>query len=191
MFQLYFDKLGTIYKTVDGKTYFLIIDKNDDISWEEVNVNVLEKIEDIDKKITYSKISHVKKKNELHRKVIDMLVRENELEEDEDYYPESHYFRYEEADENNEYSYAKYNDSDFVKLFDYTFGVESNYDTIIIDDKIFGKTEQNVEQNECCKNVIFALESMTDCSYRITIYTSGYIELNIIGSRVKRFNALY
>ena len=175
--ELFFDSFGMIYKRENDELFYLTIDKNDDISWDSFDVSLLEKDKEY---IKYSTIEHLEKKDELQQKTIEQIktVEDIKINDDDDFYPEAKYFKYNECGEDNEYSIAKYEDDNiYIKPLGYTFEDISLYDTIIINDK-----DKTIK-------VVFAMESMDDTpSYRITFYTSGYITLNIIGSKIKKFN---
>ena len=172
--ELYFDRFGNIYNKKDGEYYCLLIDNHEDIYWMLLDVNIMKKH---DKNIKYSVIKHTKNKNGLHRKVINELIMDDEMEEPEDFYPEANYFQYDYNGVNEEFSIAQDKGYEIIKPFDYMFDSSSLYDTLIIDDKNGDKS-----------NIIFAMETMSCLCYRVIIYTTGTIELDIIGSKRKIFN---
>ena len=193
MRQLYYDTYGNIYKMIDDKYFILLIDKNDDLTWEQIEREALIKYENKDIKIL--KIKHVSvMKNDLQNKVVEHLIQDDAYEEHEDYYPESKYFEYEDdeiisdpeeeddvnelinnVDESKEFSVAQLKDISVIQMSDYYFNEPSCYDTLIIDDK----------DGTDCDDVVFALESRASNAYRIIFYTSGKTKLDIIGSKTK------
>jgi hypothetical protein len=197
--QLYFDTFGNIYKEENSEYFSLIIGKDNNILWENVNLDQLMKYED--KNIKYLKMNHIKIKKHLQQHVVCTLIENDEYEEHEDYYPEAQHFEYTDDtpqkiddeeygdtygddDEESEFCVARCYDTSFIKLFDYYLNEPSSYDTLVVDDTD-SRNDPDVEDLE--NNVIFALESKCQSPYRIIFYVSGKIKLDIIGSHQKFF----
>jgi hypothetical protein len=210
-----YDKYGNIYVIKNNEYYQLDIDKNDDVYVNKIhnkhyftdvndndnndNDNNDNDNNDNDNNDGYKKIH---KQNMLHIKSIENALEELEELSDEDerekftdiyeqnddykYNPEKKYFHQENIIDNisdddidnldrDIIIYQNLNDLNKVNLnIDNKF--IPSYETLIID----GTEKSN--------NLIFRTEIINDQPlYRITIFTSGNLLLNIIGTKIKKF----
>lgn len=197
------DEYGNFYIQLNDTIYFFNIDGKNNIQIEKLRNNIiLKKIEELKK----GKIKCLTSGNKLKAKIIDKTVSEfNEFDnfEDEDgnkdetyssyqIYPEDKYYDKEDcqsidSDESDHHDYSGFIDSvnfnffgecDSINVDD--FGYNSLYDTILLS----GSHDST--------NIIFKSEVKGDTSsYRLNIFTEGYVILNIVGSERKLFKLIY
>ena len=184
-----FDEAGNIYLDKDDKIYMFEIDKDNKITLFEVNQNKITKKSDNN---IYKKIN---KQNALHIKTVENAIEEVEEMSDEE--------REQYADIAEEYDLYKYNPEKRY-YHDETYIIDSedndderhiqiydNYNKLIqisSDFDIPSFETLIINGNENSNNLIFRTEIINDQPlYRITIYTTGIILLNIIGTKIVRF----
>jgi len=171
--------------------YFLTIDEKDNIEW--IKIENYASLQSTTAKATYNDIKNTYEKNSLKGKILKEL-EDNEIdnmytsdpEDEAEYkikyksYPEDRYYTVDKDytdDDKCKYTFSKSGDETAIELLDKTLSCLSSYDTFVID--------------EMSSFVLMTLESDEKCSYRITIFTSGNIALNIVGSKIKLFNTTY
>lgn len=187
------EKIALPVSGIEDVYYFLAIDATDNLEWVKIeDYNSLELIKPI---VPYCEIKNTYNKNSLKGKVLKEL-EDNEIDElytsdpedDAEYkikhksYPEDRYYmvdREEVSDDEYEckYNFSKSGDETIIESLDRTLGSSSGYDTFIMD--------------ESTSFVLTTMESDEKCSYRITLFTSGRMALNIVGSKIKLFNTIY
>lgn len=166
---------GNIYITQE---YLLMIDNKNNLELLKINKNLLF---DKNNNIKYNKIIKTDCIYGLKNKTIDYIENNldtDEINEDEQndinnfiYYPEDKYYKTEDIDiidDDNCYFdfFGTCNCSD-IKLD------TALYDTIIINGGLSST------------NVLFRSKLINDLAiYRITIYTDGFIKLNIVGTKI-------
>ena len=192
-----YDENGNIFIQNDDKYYLLGINKDDEISLEEIiNSNI---INNFDKTLN----KQINKQNILHIRAIENAINELEEESDDEkndfndiynkynsykYNPEQRFYHDEDYEENSDddintdRSINLYGVSELIKKVNTNFDIPS-YETLII----------NGDLNNT--NLIFRTEIQNDQAlYRITIYLNnnidGFIMLNIIGKFSINFNTL-
>lgn len=196
-YTLYHDIHGNLYLKTENKYFALLIGVNDDLEWIEINdYNSLVKV---NAKIEYSQIKNTYEKNSLKGKIVQDLEDEN-YDEDEDEieneghfvtkyksYPEDKLYTTEFKEDVNEdededidtddipmYNFSKFGDSSIIKCLDRTLNSPSNYDSFVMN----GNTSY----------VLSALQSKEKSSYRVSVFVTGKILLNIVGSKLKEFD---
>lgn len=173
--------------------YFLAIDATDNLEW--VKIEDYNSLELVKPTVPYCEIKNTYNKNSLKGKILKELD-DNEIDElytsdpedDAEYkikhksYPEDRYYmidREEVSDDEYEckYNFSKSGDETIIEPLNRTLGSSSGYDTFVMD--------------ESTSFVLTTMESDEKCSYRITLFTSGRMALNIVGSKIKLFNTIY
>jgi hypothetical protein len=192
---LYHDIHGNLYLKIEDKYFVLLISVNDDLEWIEINdYNSLVKV---NAKIEYTQIKNTYEKNSLKGKIVKDLEDEN-YDEDEDEieneghfvnkyksYPEDKLYTTEFKEDVNDdedidiydipmYNFSKFGDSSIIKCLDRTLNSPSNYDSFVMN----GNTSY----------VLSALQSKEKSSYRVSVFVTGKILLNIVGSKLKAFD---
>lgn len=191
-----YDVNGNIYVFKNNEYYLININKNDDIELEKI----INKYND-NTKIELKKIN---KQNSLHIKTIENAIEElEEYDNDDDkdkfndiydkynsyiYNPEQRFY-HDDEEENNEddYDYASFVEKErMIKLYassasniinqtDFSFDIPV-YESLIIHGDIG------------MSNLIFRSQIQNDQAlYRLTIYTTGIILLNIIGTKITKY----
>ena len=191
-----YDVNGNIYISKNDEYYLININKNDDIELEKI----INKYND-NTKIELKKIN---KQNSLHIKTIENAIEElEEYDNDDDkdkfndiydkynsyiYNPEQRFY-HDDEEENNEddYDYASFVEKErMIKLYassasniinqtDFSFDIPV-YESLIIHGDIG------------MSNLIFRSQIQNDQAlYRLTIYTTGIILLNIIGTKITKY----
>ena len=194
-----YDINGNIYIFKDNDYYFININNEDSIELEKV----INKNNITDNNI---KIKKINRQNDLHIKTIENAIAElDDYDDDEDkdkfndiydkyhsyiYNPEQRFYHDEtdnsdtnNSDDDHEYTSFVEKDrnikfySELNKIIQTNFSFDiPMYETIIIDGDIG------------TNNIIFRTEIINDQAlYRLTIYTSGIILLNIIGTKIIKF----
>jgi len=207
-----FDLNGNIYFEYNNESYMIYINRDDCIGFEKINNNSNKvEIKDNSIKLASDKYDKIDKKNKLQVKAIESAIEEfdtneefTKLKDDDDYmqqfgdyiynpelkyYDENTEINDSESDDeeiieniddnNNDDVNIKYNDDYKIKIYgelkksEYSFSY-SNYEAILIDGDLSST------------NVIFRTQHQLP-SYRVTIFTKGYIVLNIIGTKIITF----
>lgn len=188
------DTSGNIYLDINDNYYLMTIDKNDDLEFYEVNKNNLEVLENTNE-LKYQKIIDSDVPT-LKRKVLESMEKENNSEHDSDddedeyqnykhkmkYLHEDKYFLVEnelgENDcENEKFDFYKKDGSDNIILMNKGISGFAIYDTYV--------------RNEC-GDVFESIIFNNNNSYRVSFYKNlNTMELNIIGSIVKKYNLTY
>lgn len=197
-----YDNNGNIYFLKDEKIYMFEINKDNQVSLFEINPNKITiNLNNTNEKNIENK-KKINKQNALHIKSIENAIDEIEELSDEEkeqytdiaeqynmykYNPEKRYYKEEphtiDSDDNDyesrieiyENNYEKNNENNLIKITS-DFDMPS-FETLIING------------NENSTNLIFRTEIINDQPlYRITIYTDGIIYLNIIGTKIIKFN---
>jgi len=192
-YEYFHDMEGNIFLLFNFKYYLITIDNNDNMELLEIeNIDIFNDTTGIQK---YGNIKNTNDKNTntLRKKIIDELDKEKENDDllsDEDEYDDEYktkytylpeeklYFTEHSDDEIDEYyeqncKIYKFGNDAIMKCLNKTLDSPSNYDTLVID------KNTNI--------VLFKIESIYGNSYRILLYRTGEIELNIIGSKKKLF----
>jgi len=196
-----YDNNGNIYVIKDEKIYMFEIDKDDKISLFEINSNKIT-INLNTNNITYNKIN---KQNALHIKSIENAIDEMEEMSDEEkeqytdiaeqydmykYHPEKRYYK-EDVKINN--SNDDYLDDEFYDFYDEERCIEiyeNNNELIKISSEFDIPSFETliINGDENSTDLIFRTQIINDQPlYRITIYSSGTIYLNIIGTKIVQF----
>jgi len=197
-----YDNNGNIYVLKDEKIYMFEIDKDDKVSLFEINSNKIT-INLNTNNITYNKIN---KQNALHIKSIENAIDEMEEMSDEEkeqytdiaeqydmykYHPEKRYYK-EDVKINN--SNDDYLDDEFYDFYDEERCIEiyeNNNELIKISSEFDIPSFETliINGDENSTDLIFRTQIINDQPlYRITIYSSGTIYLNIIGTKIVQFN---
>ena len=193
---LVYDVNGNIYISKNDEYYLININKNDDIELEKI----INKYND-NTKIELKKIN---KQNSLHIKTIENAIEElEEYDNDDDkdkfndiydkynsyiYNPEQRFYHDDEKENNeDDYDYTSFVEKDrIIKLYassasniinqtDFSFDIPV-YESLIIHGDIG------------MSNLIFRSQIQNDQAlYRLTIYTTGIILLNIIGTKITKY----
>jgi len=196
-----YDNNGNIYVLKDEKIYMFEIDKDDKVSLFEINSNKIT-INLNTNNITYNKIN---KQNALHIKSIENAIDEMEEMSDEEkeqytdiaeqydmykYHPEKRYYK-EDVKINN--SNDDYLDDEFYDFYDEERCIEiyeNNNELIKISSEFDIPSFETliINGDENSTDLIFRTQIINDQPlYRITIYSSGTIYLNIIGTKIVQF----
>jgi hypothetical protein len=187
------DVSGNVYLNINDNYYLMTIDKNDDLEFYEVNKNNLEVLEKMNN-LEYQKIVDSDVPT-LKRKILEKMEKENNSENESD----------DEEDLQNYKQKMKYLQEDKYFLIENEFG-ENNFENenfdfykkdgtnniILMNKGISGfaiyDTYVRNENGDVFESIIFN----NDNSYRISFYKNlNTIELNIIGSAIKKYNLIY
>ena len=195
-----YDICGNIYIFKNNEYYLININNDDNIELEKV---IHKNYNDDDDVIKLKKIN---KQNDLHIKSIENAITElNENDDDDEkdtfndiydkynsyiYNPEQRF--YHESDNDDDEINDDYDNTNFV-IKERDIQLYANYNTIITKTNfsfdiplyealiIHGDIGMN--------NLIFRTEIINDQAlYRVTLYTSGIILLNIIGTKIVKFS---
>ena len=204
-----YDNNGNIYITKDNNYYMITINKNDDIELEKVlrsNQNGEPDISNVllsnqNGEPNISDLNKINKQNILHIKTIENAIAEldeNDDDEEKDkfndiydkynsyiYNPEQRFYQDDDTEQSDDdYDYVNFVEkerqiklysSSIIKQTDFSFDIPI-YEILIISGDIG------------TNNLIFRTKIINDQAlYRLTLYTSGVILLNIIGTKIIKF----
>ena len=199
-----YDHNGNIYFLKNDDLYTINIDKDDELELYKINKQNIEfnqkKTDDID--IKYKPIF---KQNILHIKSIENAIQELNEENNDDekdkfndiydkyntylYNPEQRYYHEEDDVDEQDYNMDDEYDTTFDKRNIKFFGTMTEN---IIKDICFDIPEYEIlviDGNEFSNNLMFRTEIVNDQAlYRITIFTSGTIMFNIIGTKINKYS---
>ena len=189
--ELEYDVYGNCYLIYNGKMYNIIIGKDNNPELLRVLEHTLFDLDEYDNKYVTGQI--FSGTPSLKGSVEDELSKKEHEDSDEDdnnestqYFPECKYFFTKGCDvEDTELM----NDSDIDPLFKfygdslkktrYGYPFNSQYNILV------------VEGNTKSKKIVFYSEEYNDtCSYRITLYTDGYIKCNVVGTTEKMYKII-
>lgn len=185
---------NVIFKNGDTY-YYLTISSSDDA--ELVKINDFNSLVGVEVNIKYNKIKNTLNEKSLKGKIINELT---EKKEDDDeyfneeivdinnlkYFPEDKTHYIEQDDQNNSdeldenetrFSFSKNAGTDTIKCITRTLDVLASYDTFVIDN--FNAV------------VLATLRCNEESNYRISITTTGIIDLNIIGTKMKSYKVIF
>ena len=185
-----YDKCGNIYFQYEEDYYFLMI--SDEAITIEQSHN-MKKLLGHSQDVLLGKLKNSCDEKSLKGKILNKLESEEnkdndtesesdeQIETNERFFPEQKYYYHEDIEDNelNEEEFKFYVEGESVlKYLDVDLNAFANYNTIVM--------------NPHTKIIEMTLESnMLDISYIMTIYTTGQIDLNIIGSKRKSFILSY
>ena len=199
-----YDHNGNLYFLKNDDLYTINIDKDDELELYKINKQNIEfnqkKTDDID--IKYKPIF---KQNILHIKSIENAIQELNEENNDDekdkfndiydkyntylYNPEQRYYHEEDDVDEQDYNMDDEYDTTFDKRNIKFFGTMTEN---IIKDICFDIPEYEIlviDGNEFSNNLMFRTEIVNDQAlYRITIFTSGTIMFNIIGTKINKYS---
>ena len=193
---LEYDGNGNIYVFKNDEYYLININKNDDIELEKI----INKHND-NSKIELKKIN---KQNSLHIKTIENAIEElEEYDNDDDkdkfndindkynsyiYNPEQRFYHDDDDNDNEEdYDYASFIEKErTIKLYAISASNIINQTDFSFDIPVY---ESLIIQGDIgMSNLVFRTQIQNDQAlYRLTIYTSGIILLNIIGTKITKY----
>ena len=204
---LLYDINGNIYIFKNNEYYFININKEDNIEFDKViNINNITN-NNIDNNIDNNiKLKKINKQNDLHIKTIENAIEELDEYDDDDekdkfndiydkynsyiYNPEQRFYHdennYDEIDDDydntnftlKERGMQLYTNEYFQNVINQT---KFSFDIPIYEGLI-------IHGDIGTNNIIFRTEIQNDQAlYRLTIYTSGIILLNIIGTKIIKF----
>jgi hypothetical protein len=190
--ELEYDVYGNCYLICNNKIYNITIGKNNNPELLQVYQDRLTDLETIENTYVTGKIfSNISSlRGFAEDKLIKMEEGDSDGDEDRefefDYFPEQRYFYTQGGDVDN---IEVMNNSDIDPLFrfygdslkktKYGYPYNSLYSILVI------------EGNTKSKKIVFYSEEYNDtCSYRLTLYTDGYIKCNVIGTEEKMYKIL-
>ena len=205
-----YDNNGNLYLLNNDDLYTFDINKDDELELYKINKQNIEfnqkKTDDIN--IKYKPIF---KQNILHIKSIENAIQELNEENNDDekdkfndiydkyntylYNPEQRYY-HEQNDENANDENANDENDDMFDEFDTTFDKRKikffgNINENLIKDICFDIPTYEIliiDGNEFSNNLMFRTEIINDQAlYRITIFTSGTIMFNVIGTKINKY----
>ena len=168
--------------------YYLSISSSNDI--ELIKIENFDNMVDIENTIKYENIKNTSDGKSLRSKIMNKIDEESEEEysdedvENEDYfkyYPEDKHY-YVERDEGSDsdieeydskFLFSKCGDDTVLECLKKTLDAPANYDTLVFDD--------------VNKMTLATLECNDKSNYRVTLLTSGMAELNVVGSKIRRY----
>lgn len=198
----YHDINGNLFLKINDKYFVLFISSTDDIEWIELHdYNSLVKI---NTKIEYSEIKNTYEKHSLKGKITKELEEDNadEYDIDDDFdpdgqayyqnkykaYPEEKlYTTQEEPVDDSEiqniddlesyYKFSKFGNDNVITCLDRSLEVLANYDTFIM--------------NNNTSHVLTTMQASEKSEYRVSLFTTGKIVLNVVGSKIKCYELHY
>jgi len=194
-----YDKCGNIYFKCDDAYYFLVIGDNDTLQIEQSHN--MEKLLGHTYNIKLEKLKNSNDEKSLKGKILNKLEEERERENDDEnnensesedegetkleqndrFFPEQKYYYHDIPDEEeieyDEFKFYSSGDTSILQYLDIDLDALSNYNTIIM--------------NPHTKIVEMTLESNESIAYELIIFTTGQIDLNVIGSKRKTFKLEY
>lgn len=200
--EYFHDVDGNIYLKLESDYYFLYINAKDELEWEKIEN--FDKLQNVHNNLKYSKINNTNEKRSLRYKLLEKIDDDNEkLKEDDEYAsgdedeeyknmtkynPEKKLYYIENekihnsdsddiSDNDEEYIFGKYGDTDIIKCLSKTLDSSSLYDTIIVDQKT--------------NMILTSIESKDDNAYKLILNLDGTIGLNLVGTSKKTYITKY
>ena len=193
---LAYDGNGNIYVFKNDDYYLININKDDDIE--------LEKIINKHNDSTKIELNKINKQNSLHIKTIENAIEElEEYDNDDDkdkfndiydkynsyiYNPEQRFYHDDDDnDDEEDYDYTSFIEKErTIKLYAIAISNIINKTDFSFDIPVY---ESLIIQGDIgMSNLVFRTQIQNDQSlYRLTIYTSGIILLNIIGTKITKY----
>lgn len=193
-----YDNCGNIYFKHDDDYYFLLIGDNDTPVIQQSHN--MKRLLGTAQKIKLEKLKNSNDEKSLKGKIINKLEKNKENEDEENYnsdseseeteveknnrfFPEQKYYYHDEIEDDatdedeTEFKFYSSGDTSVLEFLDLELNSPANYNTLIM--------------NPHTKIVEMSLESVETNSYILILYTTGQIDLNVIGSRRKSFNISY
>ncbi len=207
----YHDICGNLYIKAQDKYFMLVISITDDIEW--IEISNYENLPKVNNNISYSGIKNTYEKNSLKGKVTKELEENDDDDElDEDgYYQNKHKVYPEEklyvtdntnnsntenninSDDNNNndndnddldsdelenyYRFSKFGNDSIITCLDRTLDVLANYDTFVM--------------NNNTSYVLTTLQAAEKSEYRVSLFISGKMLLNVVGTRLNTYDLYY
>lgn len=193
-----YDNCGNIYFKYENDYYFLIIGDDDTpIIQQSHNMH---RLLGSGQKIKLEKLKNSCDEKSLKGKILNKLEEnkddesgseseeehETEFERSERFFPEQKYYYHDDVEQDlidsenideNEFRFYSSGDSSFLQYLDIALDSPANYNTLVM--------------NPHTKIVEMSLENTETNAYTLILYTTGQIDLNIIGSKRKSFKLTY
>lgn len=193
-----YDNCGNIYFKCENDYYFLLIGEND-VPVIQQSHN-MERLLGTAQAIKLDKLKNSNDEKSLKGKILNKLEKiaeedddndnsdsenedETEFERNERFFPEQKYYYHDEIEEDdeivyeNEFKFYSSGDTSILQFLDLELDSPANYNTIVM--------------NPHTKIVEMSLESVESNAYILILYTTGQIDLNVVGSRRKSFKLSY
>lgn len=192
-----YDNCGNVYFKYDNDYYFLLIGDND-IPVIQQSHN-MERLLGTAQAIKLEKLKNSNDEKSLKGKILNKLEKiaeeddendnsdsetegETEGERNDRFFPEQKYYYHDELEEDdeiieNEFKFYSSGDTSILQFLDLELDSPANYNTIVM--------------NPHTKIVEMSLESVETNAYILILYTTGQIDLNVVGSRRKSFKLSY
>lgn len=183
-----YDVNGNVYINVNEKFYILEIGKNNNLEFNLIENDIFKELSDQYKK-KCGKIFDLETES-LKKKVLEEIDK-SDSDRDEDYQNyrskmkclEEDKYYVAENEENND-------SSDDLENTEYKFYQKGNTNCMVFLNKgLETSAIYDTYVRDKDKSVILSLQSDSNNSYRVSIYENHMMELNIIGSEVKRESA--
>lgn len=214
----YHDINGNLFLKTNDKYFVLFISATDDIEW--IELNNYQNLVEVNSTIKYSSIKNTYEKKSLKGKITKELEDDGENDDnvdetDEQIYYKNKYKAYPEeklyiiqdettngaiaTDGTNEideiddiyddmnnadadgmevyYKFSKFGDESVIKCLDRSLEVLANYDTFIMNDNT--------------SYVLATLQASQKSEYRVSLFVTGKMLLNIVGSKIKWYDIYY
>lgn len=193
-----YDNCGNIYFKYGTDYYFLMIGEND-VPVIQQSHN-MERLLGTAQAIKLEKLKNSNDEKSLKGKILNKLEKiaeedeendansdsesenETEIERNDRFFPEQKYYYHDEIEEDeipfeNEFKFYSSGDTSILHYLDLELDAPANYNTIVM--------------NPHTKIVEMSLESIETNAYILILYTTGQIDLNVVGSRRKSFRLSY
>jgi hypothetical protein len=181
--ELEYDVYGNCYLLYNEKIYNITIGKDNNPELLSVPIHTLTDLDTVENHyVTGNIFSGDRSLRGLASDTLAQDTANDSDEEEDDYFPEQHYFYTKGGDVTSDYM----DESDIDPLFKfygeslkktrYGYPYNSLYSVLVVD----GNTKST-------KIVFYSEEYNNTCSYRLTIYTDGYIKCNVIGTCEKMY----
>jgi hypothetical protein len=182
------DISGNIYININESYYFLNIDSNDDLEWIYIeNFNNLQSTHD---EINYLSIKNTSEKYSLKDK-IEKELNEKEKDIESEYMDENNKSNHKYYPENSTCIPDDENDDDEDKPNYYKFSKFGNENLLQYLDKSLTLSIFDTFIFNSSNELIQTITSYEESAYRVSIFSNQTIQLNIIGSKIKKYDMYY
>ena len=198
-----FDVNGNLYIKYNEEIYMFCINSSDDVFLEKVinkynnTIQTYDNLTDVENKLKKSQ-----KENKLHMKSMNEAINEidkNDLEDFDESQIQDIADTYNEFVHNPEYKYYNQDDQEFSDEDCYDDNIENKFNFHYVRYESINKSELLFDppcyefividgSPENSQLVIRSQLINNQPFYRLSFYTNGYIELNIIGTKINSYN---
>ncbi len=197
-----FDQNGNLYVKKDDEIYMICINASDDLFLEKIinkTNNLIKNYDNISS--IESKLKKAQKENKLHMKSMNEAINEidkNDVEDFDEAQIQDIVDTYNEFTHNPEYKYYNQDEQEFSDEDCYDDDIQNKFNFHYVRFESINKSEllfdppcyeflilDGTPQNS---QLVFRSQLLNNQPfYRLSFYTNGYIELNIIGTKINSY----